>query len=168
MKIICLSIILIAAAAAGFYFRSALSRRVLILREMRYALDEILIMIKYQNSTLREIFEKLRADSRLRELAFVSDTLRSLDSGENFADSYSSAVSNFTPPGLTDRDREIIAGIGSQLGVTNTEGQIANLSVYGAELEAAYNTAREAYIKKSKLCTSLGLLAGVFIVIVLI
>jgi stage III sporulation protein AB len=168
MKIVCLSLILIAAAAAGFYFRSALARRVLILREMRYALDEIILMIKFQNATLREIFEKLRSDNRLGALTFITDTLLGMDGGESFGDSYSAAVGHFSPAGLTVRDREIIAAVGQNLGSSNAEGQIANLSVMGAELETAYNAAHMGYIQKSKLYSSLGLLAGAFIVIVLI
>jgi stage III sporulation protein AB len=170
MKTILLILAAGAAVAVGAYFRAALSRRAVILRQMRYALDEILLMIRYKNETVAEIFHKLSEDSRLSELTFIQTVNESL-SGENsgsFREIYSAAVENFTPPGLIARDKEIIGGIGQVLGVSNAEGQAASLSVYKAELETAYNAALDNFNRKSKLCTSLGLLAGAFIIIVLI
>jgi stage III sporulation protein AB len=167
IKAALLAIILAASFAVGIFFKNALSNRCIILRQMRYAIDEIELLLKYKNSTLREIFITLSEDSRLRELTFIHKTLEYMGE-ENFADSYKKAVSEFTALGLAARDREIIDGVGQILGVADADSQIAGLAVYKSELETAFDTAREEYSKKSKLFTSLGLLAGVFIVIILI
>jgi stage III sporulation protein AB len=167
-KIIALGLVGLACAAVGMYFRSALARRAVILRQMTYALDTIITLIKYENAPLRDIFERLTTDGRLYELTFIPFVIQGMDEGESFAESFKSAISRFNPPGLSLRDREIIAGIGSVLGVTGAEGQIASLSVYQSELETAACNAREVLVKKSKLYSSLGLLAGAFIIIILI
>jgi stage III sporulation protein AB len=168
LKIVALGLIGLACISAGMYFRAALARRAVILRQMTYVLDTVITLIKYESAPLRDIFGKLQSDSRLFELTFIPDVVGGMDAGESFAESYTAAVSAYTPAGLTPRDRDIIAGIGSVLGITGAEGQIASLSVYAAELQTAADSARENLIKKSKLYSSLGLLAGAFIIIILL
>jgi stage III sporulation protein AB len=168
LKIIALSAIGLACIAVGMYFRAGLARRAVILRQMTYVLDTVITLIKFERAPLRDIFEKLKTDSRLFELTFIPEVGSGMDAGCSFADSYTAAVARFTPPGLTARDRDIIGGIGSVLGITGAEGQIASLSVYAAELGEAADSARDNLIRKSKLYSSLGLLAGAFIIILLL
>jgi stage III sporulation protein AB len=167
IKAILLSVVLAACFAVGIFFKNMLSNRCLLLRQMRYALDEIEMQIKYKNSTLREIFITLSNDSRLRDLTFINKTLEYMGY-ESFSDSYKKAVSEFQGLGLTPRDREIIGSIGQLLGTVDSESQIAGLTLYKNELETAFATASDDYKKKAKLFSSLGLLSGVFIVIILI
>jgi stage III sporulation protein AB len=87
---------------------------------------------------------------------------------ENFADSWKSAVSSFSPPGLTKSDRMLIMNIGASLGTSDIDGQTATLSLYSAELQSAFETSEELCKKKSKLYTSLGILAGSFLAVILI
>jgi stage III sporulation protein AB len=167
IKAVLLSLVLAASFAVGIFFKNALATRVLILRQMRYALEEIELLIKYKNSPLREIFLTLSGDTRLRDLTFIPKTLEYMET-ESFSDSYKKAVTEYQGLGLSLRDREIIGGIGQILGVADSESQVAGLALYRAELESAFNTAYDEYQKKSKLFSSLGLLAGVFLVIILI
>jgi stage III sporulation protein AB len=167
IKIILLSVVLAACFAVGIFFKNMLSNRRLLLRQMRYALDEIEMLIKYKNSTLREIFITLSNDSRLRDLTFINKTLEYMGY-DSFADSYKKAVSEYQGLGLTPRDREIIGSIGQLLGTVDSDSQIAGLALYKKELETASAAADEDYKKKAKLFSSLGLLSGVFIVIILI
>jgi stage III sporulation protein AB len=167
IKAILLSVVLAACFAVGIFFKNMLSNRVIILRQMRYALDEIEMQIKYKNSTLREIFIALSNDTRLRDLTFLNKTLEYMGY-DSFSDSYKKAVSEFQGLGLTPRDREIIGSIGQLLGTVDSESQIAGLMLYKSELDTAFINADEDYKKKAKLFSSLGLLAGVFVVIVLI
>jgi stage III sporulation protein AB len=167
IKIILLSVVLASCFAVGIFFKNTLSNRVLILRQMRYALDEIELLIKYKNSTLREIFIAVSNDFRLRDLTFINKTLEYMGY-DSFADSYEKALKEYQGLGLTPRDREIIGGIGKLLGTADSESQIAGLALYKSELDSAFEAAHDEYKKKSKLFSSLGLLSGVFIVIILI
>ncbi|MDR0974597.1 MAG: stage III sporulation protein AB [Ruminococcus sp.] len=167
MKFFFIVILLLAASGAGIYFRNTLSHRMIILRQLRLALDKITVMIKYRSDTLTSIFTALSSDVSLNELTFIRETLVNLED-KSFAESYSEAVDNFKPAGLKSSDREIIKGIGSVLGVSDTEGQISSLLIYEKELEAAFVAAASDVKTKSKLYSSLGLLSGVFIAILLI
>jgi stage III sporulation protein AB len=167
LKFICLAVIIIAAYSVGFYFKAALSRRLVILRQTSLALDKIILMIRFRGDTLFDIFTALKSDSRLDELTFIGDTLVNMND-RSFAESYALAVDNFHPAGLKETDRELLKGIGSVLGVSDTEGQISSLLLYQSELETLTVSAKTDVKEKSRLCSSLGLLSGVFAAILLI
>ncbi|MDR0903850.1 MAG: stage III sporulation protein AB [Ruminococcus sp.] len=167
IKFICIAVVIVAAYSAGIYFKASLARRLIILRQLRLAIEKINLMIRYRGDTLHDIFTALEADSRLDELTFIGKTLEKMND-KSFAESYTAAVSEFRPVGLKDSDREIILGIGAELGVSDTEGQISSLLLFDKELEALIASAKSDVTKKSKLYSSLGLLSGVFAAILLI
>ncbi|MDR0986190.1 MAG: stage III sporulation protein AB [Ruminococcus sp.] len=167
IKFICLAVVICSAYAVGIYFKGSLSRRLVILRQLRLALEKITLMIRYRGDTLHDIFTALQADSRLDELTFIGSTLEKMND-RSFAESYAEAVNEFRPVGLKQHEREIILGIGSELGVSDTEGQLSSLLLFDKELEALCLAAKDDVQKKSKLYSSLGLLSGVFAAILLI
>jgi stage III sporulation protein AB len=167
LKFICLAVIIVSGYAAGMYLKNTLTRRLVILKQLGFALDKITLMIRYRGDTLHDIFTALTADSRLNELTFFGEILSNMES-MSFAESYALAVFNFRPAGLKETDRELIKGIGSVLGVSDTEGQISSLLMYQKELETLTDSAKNDVKEKSKLCSSLGLLSGVFAAILLI
>jgi stage III sporulation protein AB len=166
------TIILIALAGVctvvGTYFRAGLMRRVIILREIRYMLDEIVMLIRFRGATVGEIIETLNADNRLTDLTFLGAVYESYRDGASFSDCWAEAVSAFRQNGLTVSDVKLIENIGKNLGTTDIEGQIASLSLYQNEAETAFTAAEEQTGKKAKLYTSLGILAGAFLLVFLI
>ncbi|MDR0946441.1 MAG: stage III sporulation protein AB [Ruminococcus sp.] len=167
MKTIAIIAIFGVCLIAGNFFRQSLFTRVIILRQMRYAADEMLTLIRFKTATVAEITDTLINDERLKDLIFLPAVKENL-ADENFANSWKSAVSSFSPPGLTKGDKQLIINIGGTLGTSDIDGQIATLSLYSAELQSAYETAEELCKKKSKLYTSLGILAGSFLAVILI
>jgi stage III sporulation protein AB len=167
LKFICLAVIIVAAYSVGFYFKAALARRLVILRQTSLALEKIMLMLRFRGDTLHDIFTALKADSRLDELTFIGEILDNMDD-KSFAESYALAVENFHPVGLKETDRELLKGIGSELGVSDTEGQLSSLLMYQEELETLTASAKTEVKEKSKLYSSLGLLSGVFAAILLI
>jgi stage III sporulation protein AB len=166
------TIILIALAgvctAIGVYFRAGIYRRVLILREIRYMLDEIVMLIRFRGATVGEITETLCEDKRLCDLTFLGAVSENCKNGESFSDCWANAVSGFRQNGLTESDIKLIENIGKNLGTTDIEGQIASLSLYQSEVNTAFAAAEEQTGKKAKLYTSLGILAGAFLLVFLI
>jgi stage III sporulation protein AB len=152
----------------GAYFRAGLYRRVLILRETRYLLDEITMLIRFRGATVREIIDTLAADSRLNDLTFIKAVSEKYVDGVSFSDCWESSAKDFKAGGLTAADIALIENIGKNLGTTDTPGQIASLALYQNEAETAYKTAEAEAAKKAKLYTSLGILAGTFLLVFLI
>jgi stage III sporulation protein AB len=140
-------------------------------------LDEMVMLIRFKGATVREIIDTVVSDSRLSDLTFLSDVAKNYQSGglyetniadKSFADSWENAVSSFRQNGLTASDMKLIENIGKNLGTTDIEGQLASLSLYQNEAETAFATAEAETAKKAKLYTSLGVLAGAFLVVFLI
>jgi stage III sporulation protein AB len=175
------TVILIALAAlsgaVGIYFRAGLLRRLVILREIRYMLDEFIMLIRFKGATVREIIDTVASDSRLADLTFLAavsakfqdgEVSQINDDGKNFAEVWQSAAADFRQNGLTATDIKLIENIGKNLGTTDTAGQLASLSLYQNEAETAFIAAEAETAKKAKLYTSLGVLAGAFLVVFLI
>ncbi|MDR0991311.1 MAG: stage III sporulation protein AB [Ruminococcus sp.] len=155
-------------AAVGAYFRAGLFRRVVILREVRYMLDEITVLIRFKGATVREIADSLCADSRLCDLTFIKTVSEKYVDGVSFSRCWETAVSGFSAGGLSVADIKLIENIGRNLGTTDIEGQVASLALYKNEAETAYKTAEAEAAKKAKLYTSMGILAGTFLLVFLI
>jgi stage III sporulation protein AB len=168
LKTLILIILALLLAAVGAYFRAGLYRRVVILREVRYLLDEVTMLIRFKGATVREIIDTLSEDSRLTDLTFIKTVSEKYVDGVSFSDCWALSVSDFKAGGLTAADCKLIENIGRNLGTTDTEGQIASLALYQNEAQTAYKTAEAEAAKKAKLYTSLGILAGAFLIVFLI
>lgn len=62
--------------------------------------------------------------------------------------------------GFTTSDAELLSGFGKGFGASDTEGQIAHISLYENLTETALQMAREDLSKKEKLYRMLGLFGG--------
>jgi stage III sporulation protein AB len=167
MKYIALIIIFIVCLIVGNYFRVGLHNRVIILQQIRYMVDEISMLIRYKSATVFEITDRLLDDDRLSELTFLP-VLKEKLTEMSFREAWDQSVSGFSPNGFTKADKQMLAGIGASLGNSDTEGQNATLALMAAELTSAYEISHEDCKRKSKLYTSLGLLAGAFLAVILI
>jgi stage III sporulation protein AB len=131
-------------------------------------LDEIIILIRFKGATVGEIIDTIKNDSRLTDLAFLQNVSDNYSGSESFSAAWEAAVSQFRENGLTQSDIKLIDNIGKNLGTTDIEGQLASLSLYQNEAEASYSAAEADSLKKAKLYTSLGILAGAFLIVFLI
>jgi stage III sporulation protein AB len=168
MKIFILAALAVLSGAIGIYFRAGLLRRLVILREIRYMLDEIIMLIRFKGATVREIIDTVVSDSRLSDLTFLTAVSKEYYGDKSFAECWEHSAVSFRQNGLTTSDIKLIENIGKNLGTTDIEGQLASLALYQNEAEAAYIAAEAETAKKAKLYTSLGVLAGAFLVVFLI
>jgi stage III sporulation protein AB len=168
LKIFILAALAVLSGGVGMYFRAGLLRRLVILREIRYMLDEFIMLIRFKGATVREIIDTAVADSRLADLIFLDIVSKAYTEDKSFSDCWENAAADFRQNGLTPSDIKLIENIGKNLGTTDIEGQLASLSLYQSEAEAAFIAAEAETAKKAKLYTSLGVLAGAFLVVFLI
>ncbi len=69
---------------------------------------------------------------------------------------------------LKERDTEILKILASQLGKSDTEQQVKNIRHVKELLEIAQKEAREDYQNSSRLYRSMGILGGLFVIILLL
>lgn len=166
LKALCLFVIILLTSFGGMYFSAALKNRVISLKRMSYMLEEIYIMLEYRSATVYEIAEALSGDERFAEFTFLREL--AFSSERSFQQSWCEAVENHIPIGISKSDSELLKNIGRQLGTSDLDGQISGVRLRQAELNSAIASAEEDYSRKAKLYRSLGVLTGVFIVIMLV
>ena len=69
---------------------------------------------------------------------------------------------------FTKSDEEIIMMLSQELGMTHREGQIKNINRIRCLIEENIKIAREEYFREAKMIKGLGLMAGLFLAIMLI
>ena len=93
----------------------------------------------------------------------------SITGGEPFEEAWKKTICNFRSRyALTSQDFELLGEFGSQLGKTDTEGQLSHIELYQALFSKQLSLAEEEVISKSKLYQTMGLFAGVSAAIVLV
>lgn len=166
LKGFCLITIIASASLGGIYFSSMLKDRVIFLKKINCMLEEIFILLKYRSATVYEITETLSRDERFSGLDFLGDIKFSAE--KSFCRSWCEAVEEHRYYCLKNSDRELLMDIGRNLGTSELEGQLGAVRSRQAELESIISAAEDEYRRKARLYRSLGVLAGVFIALILV
>jgi len=161
LKIITALFSIVAGTAAGLYFSYRLKKREESLNELTRALQEMALLIRYRTLPVNELFTELSRYEFIRNVGEVSKT-----DGTDFRRGWVTATDQLAE--LENGERSIIKSVGLSLGTSDVEGQLSMLEVNAKLLEKYGNEAREQYMKKGKLYRSFGVLAGIFIAILII
>lgn len=171
MKLIGSILVIASSTAMGFYFSSEMKSRVDDLKELRKLVALLRGDIRYANTPLPEAISTIarrhpsRFDSFLR---YVSDKLNEL-SGSTFAEIWEAAVKQeMVNSSLTKKDKADLIHFGQTLGYLDKEMQMNTLDMYLTLLEEEASLLSKTMKEKSYLYNSLGIMAGVFITIVMI
>lgn len=153
-------ILLLAAcpAAAGFLLAGAKSKRIAQLQAALVLLGALEQYISYETATLSEITYKLKEDARFHVLG-----LSMLDTHRRDAAAALCACFRENPAlCLEQQDVQLLCDCCSNLGATDTDGQIRHCRMYRQALEQRLEEQRSVCRQKSRLYRSLGVFAGLF------
>jgi stage III sporulation protein AB len=128
------------------------------LRELTRALQEMSLLIRHRALPVRDLFTEL---SRYEFFSKISE-FGDLD----FREEWVEVTDTLTE--LTESERKIIKSIGLSLGTSDVEGQLSMLEVNAQLLTKHGDEAHEQYLKKGRLYRSIGVLAGLFVAILII
>lgn len=153
---------------AGLLKSAAFSKRVRQLEGFTGALDAIATEIRYFAAPLEEIMAKCDALPEYKELRVFGLCRAVFLKERDFPASWEKALQQAKPSlSLDAGDLETLSWFGRVLGTTDVDGQTANCARYGELLRQRLGRAREDRAKRGKMYTSLGVLAGIFLVVVL-
>ncbi len=155
-------------AMLGNYFSAGLNMRYAMLKKINYMLDEIAILLRYKSSTVYEILEHISKDERFYELDFINTALTRFNVQESFGLTWEKAVENSSITCLQKEDRLLLKSIGKNLGKSDLEGQLSTVMLEKEELSALIEASQTAYLTKSKLYRTLGVLSGAFISVMIL
>lgn len=163
--------VILSSTAIGFYFSSLLRARIQELSDLRKTLFILRGDIQYGNTPLPEALQSIALRNKSEFKPFymqVSEKLCRLE-GESFQEIWSNGVDQcLNETALTKEDKLELKRLGENLGHLDREMQVRTIDLYleiiKREMEEATTTIKE----KTKLYNTLGILAGLFITIVMI
>jgi stage III sporulation protein AB len=144
-----------------------LSSRVRFIETMQWVLAEVKADIRYQATPMAELLCKLCRKGTPPELIIRCE--EACSKGTPFPEAWSTAVKAYAKPcGANAADSEQLLIWGKSLGTTDIEGQMSCCELYEAQLRTSLQAARENREKKSRMCMTLGVSAGLALVLVIL
>lgn len=169
LKITGMITVFLVCSVWGIFRTMRLSKRVRQLEKWIGAVRFISSEIRYFAEPLDVIINKLASSSEYRELQFFDFCRDYLMRTRNFAGAWKQAVSGAKERlALSAADYEPLQWLGGTLGKTDVEGQVADCERCVEMLGVRLSSAREDKSRRGKMYTSLGILTGVFFVVLFI
>lgn len=158
--------ILVTSSGIGIMYSQKYQKRVTELKDFKTALNMLKTKIRFTYAPLKDIFLDI-SKSITSKSANVFEKARIHMERESATDSWIKAV-NETDTNITKEDKEIICQFGKLLGKTDLDGQLNEIDLCLNFLELQIEKAENEKQKNAKLYKSLGVIAGVGIIIIII
>ena len=149
-------LITLSGGATGMYFSGRLSERCRVINSYISLVQSMNCYIGFSGYKLAEIFRAEQKSSG----CYISDKLVEL------SDEWDICVSKSGY--LKEDDRQILSELGRTIGKSNTDGETAVLALAGQRLSFQLKTAEEERKRKGRLYTTLGIMLGAAVGIMLI
>lgn len=159
-------LIFIASSSIGIIYSQKYQKRVDELKDFKMAFNMIKTKIRFTYAPLKEIFYDVSKNIKSKTSLIFTNVCSYME--ENDATKSWNEAINETETNLTKEDKEIISQFGKLLGKTDIEGQLNEIELSLNFLQMQIEKAENEKNKNAKLYKSLGVIAGVGIIIILI
>lgn len=170
MKITGCILIVAGTSGYGFWMAARYGDRLKTLEQLRQMIFLLKGQIIYANAPLEEAFDAVgrRTEGELSELFLqVAGRIRE-QQGEAFVQIWKNEIEGLgEESALTKKDRQMLAGMGEHLGFMDRDMQERNLLLFLEQLDLEIQGLREHKQERSRLYTSLGVMGGLFLAILL-
>ena len=163
MKLFGMILLVLSAAELGCLAAGTLRRRTEQLRILRQLVITMMAELKCTLPLIPDMLRSLAAEHIFRSLAFLQDAAAH---AEDFPACWAEAAANDST--LTAEARKVVESVGETLGSTALDGQLAVLELCAERLEMLYTEQKAHADQRGRLYRSMGILSGVFFVIVLL
>lgn len=168
VKIAGLILVFIACSLVGMIMSMKLTKRVRQIESFICAVGLIATEIRYFASPVEVIMEKLNQIEEYSQLKVFEICKLNLKHEKQFSKAWDLAVKEAERSlSLQSADYESLLWFGRTLGTTDVQGQLANCENCCEQLSQRLILAREDMNKKSKMYSSLGVLTGIFLAVML-
>ena len=171
MKLFGAACILCGAAGTGIWFSGRYRQRILELEQLKQMVFLLKGQILYASAPLPEALETVgkRVDGVLGSLFLETAATLESQPGEPFSAIWRNAVSEMegkTPHSQSDRQTQ--ENQGEHLGFLDRETQERTLLLYLEQVDAELQVLREHRQERCRLYTSLGVMGGLFLAVILV
>lgn len=158
------------ASGLGFWLAGQYTRRLEELLKLRQMIFLLKGQILYANATLAEAFEEVgsRTEGALSELFKKAASRMRQQEGEMFGDIWQDEVMTCGNPVLTKTDMQELAGLGAHLGYMDRDMQERTLLLYLEQLDLTIDGLRQQKQERCRMYSSLGVMGGLFLTILLV
>lgn len=171
MKIVGCLLVIGSTTGMGFYFSIEMKSRIEDMKELLKLISLLRGDIRYANTPLPEAISAIARRNEGKFKSFftkISDALQEL-SGQTFLDIWKNAVEHeLIDVSLNKKDKEQLIHFGESLGYLDKEMQLNTFDAYMIQLEEEIGELTKTVKEKSYLYNSLGIMAGIFISIILL
>ncbi|NLK75839.1 MAG: hypothetical protein GX288_11215 [Clostridiales bacterium] len=170
-KIIGCFLVITSSTSMGLYISSELKGRVEDLRELRKLMVLLRGDIRFAKTPLPEAINSIARRHEGVYKSFFTKVYVGLDelSGASFTQIWKEAVEKeLDNTSLAKKDRLLLSQFGENLGYLDKEMQMNTMDLYITQLEDEIGELSKTVKEKSYLYSSLGIMAGIFISIVLL
>lgn len=170
IKIWGIVMIIVSAALIGWQLSMNLKNRIKLLSEIKFVMEEIGNEVCFGKEILAEIIRNTlnKTDGTCRYwLSLLTQNIEG--PGEmSFAKAWTESLSALEVSEITKEDIEMIEHFGTQVSNLNEERLSGVILTYIKNLNERIEQLKKDYAVKGKMYRSLGILAGVFIIIIVI
>lgn len=171
MKIIGCILVIASSTGMGFFFSNELRCRIDDLKELRKLVALLRGDIRYANTPLPEAISSInrRHDGSFSAFfRYVSEKLHEL-SGHTFSEIWRNATEKeLTNTSLSKKDKLHLIQFGENLGYLDKDMQMNTFDLYISQLEDEIQELSKTAKEKAYLYNTLGIMAGLFIIIIMI
>lgn len=171
MKFVGCIMVILSCTGLGLYCSCTLKARMEELVELKKLLLLLRGDIRYANTPLAEALHSIsiRHDGPFHEFfAWVSEQLEQMQ-GKTIAVIWREGVeTKLEEVSLVKKDKDALLAFGNNLGYLDKEMQLSTIDLYVATLETEIDEMTRTVKEKTYLYNSLGVMAGIFLTIVLI
>lgn len=157
IKLLGVLLIFSASCCLGMQISMGMKKKLERLVAYRQMSDEIATLIRYRSMKIREIILQIKDSELYSGLKFLNSpdfNDKSRPVGEIWIESIRADFS------LDSDEKKLLSQLITQLGTTDTEGQLSVISVFNENLNAMIEKQSERYSVKGKLYRSMGILMG--------
>lgn len=161
---------IVGASGYGVWLAGNYGRRLAVLEQLRRMIFLLKGQILYANAPLEEAFETVgrRTEGVLAQLFLRVAGRIGNQQGEPFAAIWAQEVENTeTASVLSEADKQSLISLGEHLGFMDREMQERNLLLYLEQLDLSIEHMRAHKQERCRLYTSLGVMSGMFLAILL-
>lgn len=152
----------------GILISKKYSNRVLILKDLKKALNIFEVKIKFSYETIPEIFNEISQKVKGVSGEIFKDTVYNMNTKNMLAgEAWETAIDNRCNE-LSKEDINSIKSLGKLLGSTDIDGQLNQIKMVNEFIDAQIEEAIQSKNKNAKMYKKLGAIIGLILVIVLI
>ena len=156
-----IGIVILTCSIYGFKLKNNYLKRIRHLQEFIRLLENLIGEIKYKNCDLIENFTNINRKKTYQ--IFMDEIINGLSKGQAIHRLWNDCCKkNLITTALNKSDIDFISNLGYELGCCDRESQINHLEYYKKSLQNIVSELKKEKNEKCRLCSSMGIVCGVF------